>query len=268
MKALDDLVARGESFDYIFIETSGMADPGPVATIFWVDEQQESNLCLDSIVTFVDAKHCSLIETDGETLITAQRQVAIADLVVVNKLDLVSETELAAVNAAVTAVNKTAKQFHASYSKLSLDVILNARCYTPERGINEDYSSVQHKKHEHEHEHEHECESGCVTEAHTHSPTIRPIVLQFNGHVNLQKFNLWIGSLLWETPSALVLRCKGVLSVKGDGCKYSLQGVRELFQVEATNVSWGDEDRVSKVLLIGQGLDEPALAAAFAECKE
>ncbi len=130
IRILPNLMKRREKFDYILIETTGMADPGPVAQTFFVDDEISSQLRLDSIVTMVDAKHVSERLNDSSE---AKSQIAFADVVVLNKTDLVDEPSLAQLEARIHAMNGAARILRAQNAVVGMDDILDQGAFTLER---------------------------------------------------------------------------------------------------------------------------------------
>ena len=126
-------------FDYILLETTGLADPGPVASIFWMDDELGSDIYLDGIVTVVDAKHCIQQITEeisppknqeGNSVNAAVKQIALADLILLNKIDLLSsQEEVVKVSRAVSNINSLAKFVQTEMSKVDLDLVLDLHAY-------------------------------------------------------------------------------------------------------------------------------------------
>uniref|UniRef100_A0A0L8IFS4 CobW/HypB/UreG nucleotide-binding domain-containing protein n=1 Tax=Octopus bimaculoides TaxID=37653 RepID=A0A0L8IFS4_OCTBM len=120
VKAIENLMLKKGKFDYILLETTGLADPGPIASIFWVDEELCSDIYLDGIITMIDAKHClqHLNEVKKDNLVNeCARQIALADLVVINKVDLVSKTELSQVKERISTINSLAELIETTYGR-------------------------------------------------------------------------------------------------------------------------------------------------------
>jgi G3E family GTPase len=132
VKAIESLMEKKGKFDYILLETTGLADPGPIASMFWLDDDLGSEIYLDGIITVVDSKHClqqlSEKKSDG-SLNEAVRQIALADLVMVNKVDLVSKEELRRVSQRVRDINSMAKMVETHRSQINLELILDLHAY-------------------------------------------------------------------------------------------------------------------------------------------
>ncbi|NXF96108.1 CBWD1 protein, partial [Eubucco bourcierii] len=138
VKAIENLMQRRGKFDYILLETTGLADPGAVASIFWVDSELGSDIYLDGIISVVDAKHglWHLTEEKPEGLVNeASRQVALADLIIINKVDLVSEEELDKVRASVRSINGLVKILETQRSRVDLSNVLDLHAFDSLSGL-------------------------------------------------------------------------------------------------------------------------------------
>eukprot|EP01116_Phalansterium_solitarium_P009254 TRINITY_DN23327_c0_g1_i1.p1 TRINITY_DN23327_c0_g1~~TRINITY_DN23327_c0_g1_i1.p1 ORF type:complete len:396 (-),score=95.20 TRINITY_DN23327_c0_g1_i1:140-1327(-) len=277
--AKDDLIVSLETmlhtpdgstrFDYVLVELSGLADPGPIAGIFWVDDALESQFFLDAILTFVDARHILelLHEPRAEGCVNeAQRQVAFADRLVVNKRDLVTEQQLAVVRSALRAINTSAPILVSERSRLPLVDVLRLGAFDLRRELllppvdsaaplepaAACCSAGQH------HRHDAQC-----TSSHRHDDAIVTCSVTHEGEVALGALTNWLGELLWHWPPQ-IFRCKGVVAVRGEAAKYMLQGVCSLFDLQPADVCWSPgEARVCKLIFVGKGLSSHSLQASF-----
>ena len=264
---IENLVKKKDRFDYIFIEPSGLAHAGTLAANFWVDEALESDVYLDGIITFVDAKHIlqHLNEVKSDNVINeAQSQVAFADRIIINKKDLVSPSELQDVERRIREVNAEAPIYVAERSKVALDLLLDIKAFDPSKYLEVDSEHVE-CSHEHHHEHAHDHHHSHKHGNSSHDNSIITVTMTEPGSVNLDKFESWLGSLLWDDSGQInIFRCKGQVSVKDDPCKYVLQGVHTIFNVEPTSVVWKKEEpRVNRLLFIGRGFDSEFLIKSF-----
>jgi G3E family GTPase len=132
IRILGQLVKRKDRFDYVIVETTGLADPGPVAQTFFIDDDLKEHFQLDAIVTLVDAKHA---EQHLEEVRAANEQIAFADVVLLNKTDLVSPTDLARVEQRIRSINRTAKIFRTHAAQLPIDKVLNVGAFDLERAL-------------------------------------------------------------------------------------------------------------------------------------
>lgn len=262
---------RSGTFDYILLETTGLADPGNIAPIFWVDEGLGSTIYLDGIVTLVDAKNISKsLDEDpshsvdattathiGEELTTAHLQISHADVIVLNKSDLVTPEELERVKSRILTINSLAKIHVTSHSQVPKleGVLLDLHAY----------DSVT------------EADLTFSTKGHSHlDPTISTICIAFPPlpPSKIASLDAWLQSILWESvlpkfsiSSFEIHRTKGRIYLS-DGSIKLLQGVREVFEIldEHSGVAVaGSEDgrERSKIVLIGRGLDATAFAQSF-----
>ncbi|XP_033367260.1 COBW domain-containing protein 1-like isoform X3 [Parus major] len=237
VKAIENLMQRRGKFDYILLETTGLADPG--------------------IVSVVDAKHGlqHLTEEKPEGLINeASRQVALADLVIINKTDLVSEEELNKVRTSVRSINGLVKILESQRSRVDLSNVLDLHAFDSLSGV-----SLQ-KKLEH------------VKTTHAHlDKAIITVTFEVPGNIKEENLNLFVQNLLWEknvkdrTGCTMdVIRLKGLVSIQGKSHQVIVQGVHELYDLEETSVAWKeDEKRMNRLVLIGRNLDKEIIKEVF-----
>jgi G3E family GTPase len=217
VETLENLVEKRPDLDYILIEASGMANPGPIAAVFWLDSPLESRLRLDGVVTLVDVFHLSrqLRHTRKE----AWQQIAFADRILVNKIDLIQDDESAMrqVQATVRLINPTAQLQTTTFSQVpNLDFILNANCYNQQHTndtLNETIQQLVHQDDNHSHNHDHDATNNCVTcqhIKHTHTSNVSTVAFCEPGTMSLVKLHAWLASLLWphQDEHDQVLRAK------------------------------------------------------------
>ena len=194
---LENLLEKRTNLDYILIEASGMANPGPIASLFWLDEALESRLRLDGVVTLVDGHHVQrqLAETEE-----AAQQIAYADRILLNKIDLIDETQQEQAVARIRAINPTAPILTTTYSQVpDLDWILDADCYDADRAKDVD-RVLSEMEHEHDHDHSSCTDPSCPEEhvlSHTHTSAVGTVALVKEGSVDLTLVNRWLASILW-----------------------------------------------------------------------
>jgi len=210
VKAIEMLMEKKGKFDYILLETTGLADPGPVASIFWLDEELGSDIYLDGIVTLVDAKHCimQLNEERPEGAINeALQQIATADAIVINKLDLVNNQELEKVESTVKSINSACKILKSEQSVVNLDDILDLQAYgsCPDQPMKfiPPAGSLPHL-----------------------SSNIGTVTLHQAGRTSLKAIERFLQALLWDKvyPTTRIFRLKGVIQQE-DGTRLMIQGV-------------------------------------------
>ncbi|KAI9492918.1 CobW/HypB/UreG, nucleotide-binding domain-containing protein [Zychaea mexicana] len=274
--AIENLMKKRGKFDYILLETSGLADPGPIASMFWLDDGLGSELFLDGIVTLVDAKHIReyMGEKKEDTLINeALKQIAIADRIVINKKDLLSETELEKLQEDIRDVNTLADILQTERSRIPLDFVLDIQAYDVH---NADALAQQTQK----------IEQHNSVHAHTVGHDVQTICLHFNEQLDtLELLESWIQTLLWEKTipgddeqkadddqsQVIVLRLKGIVLPPKDNSNTAvrkrlvIQGVQDLYDIqegyahEQTDIN----DQTSKIVLIGKNLDKDRLLDSF-----
>jgi len=282
--ALETLMQKRHKFDYILIESTGLADPGPIASTLWLDKQLEATIGLDAIVSVVDAKHIlkRLDEVKPEgTVNEAARQIAFADVLLVNKMDLVSEEEAVVVINRIRQLNQMAKLITCEKCKVDLDAILDIGAYDLERAksidpeafslspLNERQPSEHGQGHEEHHEpvqgHEHE-EQVHGHERPRHDTSIKSVFIEESGSVDLTKFNYWMGDLLWERGEVDIYRMKAIMAIKGEDQRFMFQGVATLFDNEPAQ-AWGPEEtRTCKMVFIGKSLNAEELRTGLRAC--
>lgn len=245
IRILGNLMKRRDKFDYILIETTGLADPGPVALTFFADDEMKSKLSLDGIVTVVDAKHVTQHWNADEV----KEQIAFADVILLNKTDLVTPAEADEVEARLKRRNPTAKVYRTQRSQTDLDRVLNVKGFDLERILAMDPHFLEG---EHAHHHHH------------HDEEVTSVGITTPGDVDEKKLNRWLANLL-QTKGQDIYRMKGVLSIKGDANRFVFQGVHMLFDGQPAR-PWGGEPRSNKLIFIGKHLDRAALTEGFKAC--
>ena len=250
---LDRMYDRIKDFDGVLIETTGLADPAPVAQTFFVDDKVTQRYKLDGIITVVDAKHIvqHVDEEKPEGVENeAVEQLAFADRIMLNKIDLVSEEEIEGVTSKIKSINKTAPIYHTENSLIDPANLINIGAFDLDRTLEMDPEFLD-------------------TEAeHEHDSRVTSTSSKFVGELNVNKLQAWIGKLMREQGEDL-FRYKGVLSVKGMDAKYVFQGVHMLFSGDfQENIGLWKEDEVRecRFVFIGRNLDHEALQEGLQAC--
>merc|ERR1712100_462046 len=251
IKKLAERHRAGRKLDAIVIETTGLADPAPVAQTFFVDESVSAFCQLDGIVTLVDAKHVSqhLDEEKPEGVENeAVEQVAFADRIILNKIDLVPEEEaLKALEKKLSDINKFAPIIRSTQSKVNVEQVLNIGAFDLDRTLEMDPEFLNT---EGEHEHDN---------------TVTSLGVDLEGDVDLSMLEGWIGKLL-QTKAVDIYRMKGVLAIEGEAQKYQYHAVHMLFNGSFAE-EWGkDEKRCCRFTFIGKNLDHEGLRNGFYAC--
>lgn len=256
LKAIENLMQKKGKFDYILLETTGLADPGAVASMFWVDAELGSDIYLDGIVSVVDAKYGlqHLKEEKPDGLVNeAARQIALGDLIILNKTDLVSQEELKKLRTAVGSINGLVRILETQRSRVDLSDVLDLHAFDGVSG-----KSLQQKLHLEEALHPH-LDKSIITST-----------FEVLGSVTEEDLNVFVQNLLWEknvkdkrgNPME-VIRLKGLVSIGDKPHQVIVQGVHELYDLEETNVRWKDEERMNRMVLIGRNLDKDILKDVF-----
>jgi G3E family GTPase len=250
IRILGNLMKRKDRFDQIVIETTGLADPAPVAQTFFVDPDVSEQLRLDAIVTVVDAKHL-LPHLDEEkpdgVENEAIEQLAFADRVVLNKIDLADDAELAEVERRIRDINSMAPIIRTSHGRVDLDRILDVGAFDLARVLEDDPEFLD------------------PDAEHQHDLSVTSVGIEVTGDLDIERVNSWIGRLLREQGTD-IFRSKGILSTSGWPDRYVFQGVHMLLDGSADRPWRDDEPRVNKLVFIGRNLDRAALEADFRSC--
>ncbi len=261
IRILGNLIKRKDRFDYILIETTGLADPGPVVQTFFFDETLKEKLRLDGVVTLVDAKHVSQHFDDNEV----KQQIAFADVILLNKIDLVTDEQLKELEARIKRMNAVATIHRTQWSITSLDQVVGIQGFNLRR-IEELLPDLIAETHEHgEH-----CAADCGHDHHhdaepkRHNEEVTSVGIRLPGELNEKKVNLWFSQLLAEKGQDLY-RMKGVLSLRGDPNRFIFQGVHMTLDT-TVGTEWGKTPRVNKLVFIGKNLDRAALNKGFSSC--
>jgi len=251
IRILTKLLQRGKKLDAIVIETTGLADPGPVAQTFFMDESIKQYARLDGIVTLIDAFHIEqhLAEEKAEGVENeAVEQVAFADRLLLNKIDLMTEdSDLARVESKLREVNKYAPIIRCQNAAVAMENVLGIKAFELERVLEMDPEFLGDGEH-------------------MHDDTIYSVGFKRAGSLNMERTNTWIAKLLQEKGTD-IYRMKGVLSMTGCDDMYVYQGVHMLFTGE-TLTPWGDKPRECRLIFIGKNLNRAELEAGFETCME
>jgi G3E family GTPase len=269
IRVVEGLMRRPGRFDAIVVETTGLADPVPVAQTFFMDDDVRSKTRLDAVVALVDAKHLPLRLKDSRE---AEDQIAFADVVVLNKTDLVTPDELRDVEAAVRAINPTAKIHRTTRSGVPLTEVLDRGAFDLSRALENDPHFLDEHDHDHDHDHDHHGHDHHDHDHHHHgeaSPihdvTVQSVSLRA-GELDPQKFFPWIQKIT-QAEGPNILRLKGILALKDDPERYVIQGVHMIIEGDHQR-AWNDgEKHESRLVFIGRELDAERLKRTFEACQ-
>ncbi|ADV09527.1 CobW family GTP-binding protein [Mesorhizobium ciceri] len=270
IRVVEGLMRRPGRFDAIVVETTGLADPVPVAQTFFMDDDVRSKTRLDAVVALVDAKHLPLRLKDSRE---AEDQIAFADVVVLNKTDLVTSEELAKVEATIRAINPAAKIHRTTRAGVDLTEVLDRGAFDLSRALENDPHFLEvhddHDHHDHDgHDHHHHDHDGHDHHAHAsdiHDVTVQSVSLR-GGEMDPKKFFPWIEKITqMEGPN--ILRLKGIIALKGDDERYLIQGVHMIIEGDHQR-AWKDgEKHESRLVFIGRELDAERLKKSFDACQ-
>lgn len=242
IRIIGNLMKRREKFDHIVIETTGLADPAPVIQTFFVDEDMRDKLLLDAVVTVVDAKHISQ-HWDAEEV---QEQIAFADVVLLNKTDLVTPEELAELEKRIRAMNAMAKIHRTRNAELEMNALLGVKAFDLNRALEIEPDFLG------EHEHEHDA-------------TVTSVAIVEPGAIDGNKFSDWIEELL-RTQGPNIFRTKGILNIAGKNERFVFQGVHMIFDGRPDRLWKATETPKNELVFIGRNLNETQLREDFRRC--
>mgnify|MGYP003384795985 FL=1 len=244
IRILDGLMKRKGKFDAIIVETTGLADPAPVAQTFFVDQDVGDATKLDAVVTVTDAKWLTQRLKDAPE---AKNQIAFADVIILNKVDLVSAEELAEVEANIRAINPYAKLHRTTRCDLPIDQLLDRNAFDLDRilDIEPDFLEAGHHHH--------------------HSDEVRSLSFTIPGDVDPEKFMPWINDLS-QAQGPNILRSKGILAFKDEPRRFVFQGVHMILDGDLQRDWKSGETRNSRLVFIGRDLDEAELRKGFLAC--
>jgi len=267
VRIIDGLMKRKGKFDAIILETTGLADPAPVAQTFFLDEDVREKTSLDAVVTVADAKWLSDRLKDAPE---AKNQIAFADVIVLNKTDLVTKAELAEVEARIRAINPYATLHKTQRAQVKLSDVLGRGAFDLDRileiepeflddgGHDHDHDHHDHHGHDHHHDHSH----GGMK--HYHDEDMQSLSLRTDKPIDPTKFMPWLQELVAKDGER-ILRSKGILSFKGDDDRYVFQGVHMMLEGDHQRKWKKDEARESRLVFIGRELPEQAIRDGFAK---
>jgi G3E family GTPase len=265
IRVVSGLMKRKGGFDAIVIETTGLADPAPVAQTFFVDDDVRAKAKLDSVTTVVDAKHILQRLDDSRE---AREQIAFADQILLNKTDLVSEAELADVEARLRRLNPLAPIHRTVRSQAPLEAVLGRGGFDLERILELEPEFLNPAHGEPGHVHDEHCEHDHDDHQHGHGHVIddiKGVSLRLDRPVDGEKLTAWLNRLLQERGPD-ILRAKGILNVKGEARRLVFQAVHMIMEGDFQREWKPGEDRSSRLVFIGRDLDEAALRRDFEAC--
>jgi len=244
IRIVNGLMKRAKKFDGIIIETTGLANPAPVAQTFFVDDGVRAKTRLDAIITVVDAKNVLDRLADSTE---AAAQVAFADVIVLNKLDLVTPEELATVEARLRAINRFARIHRTTRSDVPVTDILDLGAFDLSRILDFDPDFLE-------------------VDDHGHSEGVNSVSFEVSRDIDPHKFQQWMGTLLQEKGADL-LRTKGILAHPGEDRRFAFQAVHMIADGDFISPWPEGSPRRSRLVFIGRDLNRPQLRRGFEACQ-
>jgi G3E family GTPase len=270
IRIIDGLMRRKGKFDAIIVETTGLADPAPVAQTFFIDPEIGRKTKLDAVVTVADAKWLKDRLRDAPE---AKNQIAFADVILINKTDLVTEPELREIEARIRAINPYARLHRTERCSVPIAEVLHRNAFDLDRilDIEPRFLDTGNDGHGHDHVHEHEHgdahahhhEHGGL--AHYHDEDMQSLSLRSDKALDPDKFFPWIRNLVAQ-EGAKILRTKGILAFKDDPQRFAFQGVHMMLDGDHQRDWRAGEPRESRLVFIGRELPERMIRDGFAEC--
>jgi G3E family GTPase len=273
IRTVQNLMKRKGAFDAIIVETTGVADPAPVAQTFFMDDDVRASAKLDAVVAVVDARHVLQRLEDTEE---AEDQVAFADVILINKTDLVTPDELAKVEARIRAINPYAVLHHSERCEIEIAKVLDRGAFDLDRILSLDPHFLEHGHHAHEcspdcdHDHDHDHSHDHHDHGHGHHHheedphSVKSISLTA-GELNPDMFFPWINQVT-QVQGPNILRMKGIMAFKGDSQRYVIQGVHMIVEGDHQRDWKEDEARESRLVFIGRDLNWDVLRDSFQAC--
>jgi len=273
VRIIDGFMRRKGKFDAIVLETTGLADPAPVAQTFFVDENIGRKTRLDAVVTVADAKWLQERLKDAPE---AKNQIAFADVIIINKTDLVKPDELAEVEARIRGINPYAKVHKTQRCQVALTDVLGRNAFDLDRILDiepEFLESGDDHSHDHAHGHDHDHNGGHDRDhahqhgglKHYHDEEMQSVALSSEKPLDPDKFFPWVQDLVQkEGPS--ILRCKGILAFKDDPERFVFQGVHMILDGDHQRAWKADEPRTSRIVFIGRNLPDETIKQGFEAC--
>ncbi len=266
LRSFFELAEHRSKFDTVIIETTGLAEPAPVAQTLYADERIRDQFALAGVITVVDAKHIAIqLEESAE----ACEQIAFADLIILNKTDLATPDELDRIERQIGELNKIAKVARAKNSEIDLNIVFGVEGADLEQRIDaaitehgdhghDDHNGQGHHDHGHghnDHSHRH----------HNHLQNVKTVCIAEPGELDGMKLSVWFRSQIYD-PGANLLRMKGILNLRGDPDQFLFQGVRMEFEGRPGRPWDTNENRLNRLVFIGRELKEGAITQGFKSC--
>ncbi len=242
IRIIGNLMKRRDKFDHLVIETTGLADPAPVIQTFFVDDEVQEQVQLDAVVTVVDARHIWQHWEADE----AVEQIAFADVILLNKIDLVTEAQLDELEQRIRGMNAIAKIYRTHDAQVEMEALLGVKAFDLDNALKIDPEFLNE-------------------DAHEHDETVGSTALVESGEVDVEKLNKWLSELL-QNQGPDIFRMKGILNLAGSDDRIVFQGVHMLFDSRPDRPWKPDESRKNELVFIGRNLEKMNLAESFRAC--
>jgi G3E family GTPase len=271
VRILQKLLDRPDRFDHIIVETSGLADPTPVAATFFMDNDVARKVVLDGIVTLVDSVHIESHIDDPQLQghdNQAVDQIVAADRIIINKTDLVDPATVLRLEKRVRALNQGAQILRSSHAQVDLGKILGIGGFLASASIVEDPHFLDEHghvcdehcdHHDHDHGHGHQEDHG-----HSHDPSVQSVSLVFDRPFNPDRLKTYLAALVDKSGDD-IFRLKGIVDVALEDRRFVLQGVHRLVEFKPAD-RWNTPSRSSKFVFIGRDLDRGMLLDGLSQC--
>jgi G3E family GTPase len=242
VRIFDSLLEKQDKFDHLVIETTGLADPAPVIQSFFADEMMRTKTQLDAVITVVDSKHIWEHWDSDE----AQEQIAFADVILLNKTDLVSPDLVDELEQKVRGMTAFAKVYRTQDSVIDMDFVLGIKAFDLKQALHIDPDFLSE-------------------DAHEHDESVFSVSIVEEGSVDGDKFNRWIYQLLQDRGTD-IFRMKGILDIDSEDRRFVFQGVHMLLDGRPGRAWKSDESRRNELVFIGRNLSEMELKEGFQAC--
>jgi G3E family GTPase len=281
IRIMENLMRRKGKFDAIIVETTGLADPAPVAQTFFMDQDVQEAARLDAVVTVADAMWLKDRLKDAPE---AKNQIAFADVILLNKTDLVTPEQLREVEARIRAINPYAKLHKTVKAAVPIQEVLGRNAFDLDRILEIEPAFLEsdddhHHDHDHDHHHDDHDHTGpdCDHPSHKHEhhhhgglkhyhdEDMQSVAFQIDGDVDPEKFMPWINDYV-QTEGANILRSKGILAFRGEPKRFVFQGVHMVLDGDVQREWRPDEKRTSKIVFIGRDLKKDEIEKGFMAC--
>ena len=267
VRIIDGLMRRRGKFDAIIVETTGLADPAPVAQTFFMDKNVGAKTRLDAVVTVADAKWLKDRLKDAPE---AKNQIAFADVILINKTDLVEPEELREIEARIRGINPYATMHRTQRAQIAIDEVLGRNAFDLDRILDIEPAFLQPDEHDHHHDHSHGDDGADHRHhggglKHYHDEDMQSLSLSSDQPLDPDRFFPWVHDLV-ATEGPNILRSKGILAFKDDPERFVFQGVHMILDGDHQRPWRADEKRESRIVFIGRNLPEDKIRQGFASC--